>query len=305
MKKRYLILAAVLAAGCALGATGCKNNAKNLAVLSSNWYSGIGYKGFQPTICKENFDAERPNVGKEIITYKVTHEALAKDYQNKYYSVSYGEGGTYTTEFYADTFSADSFDYPEEYKAAYAEAGKITAYCYKTVLDVPTITYTLKATKNKEEQTETFNGDNIVTESWFLSVEDYLRPLYSKQSVKSVSPNMLQPNSLTDGKAFKKYDRVYESFYSYDGGSVKTVATDNLAEGEKTTENEVSLGKVKNSLFDLNSMDILARAQNLSARKRTFASDKPLRSQERHGRKLQFCRLYGGDIQRRRPRQTA
>lgn len=267
MKKPFYILAAVLAAGCVIGASGCKSTVKNLAVLSSNWYSGTGYGGFQPTICKENFDADKPNVGAEKIVYKVEHTPLDEKYQNKYYSVSYGEGATYTTEFYADKFKAESISgFPEEYKSAYAEAGAITAYYYRTELVIPEVTFTLKEDKNREEQTEVFKDENnIVTESWFLSVKDYLRPLYSVQTVKSVSPNMLQPAALKDGAAYKKYDRVYENFYSYDGSKVTTVTTDNLTEGEKTKTAEVSLGKAKNSLFDLNTLDILARAQNLVA----------------------------------------
>lgn len=262
MKKPFYILAAVLAAGCVIGASGCKSTTKNLAVLSSNWYSGTGYSGFQPTICKENFENE--TVGAEKITYTVSHTALEERYQNKYYSVSYGDGSTYKTEFYADKFNVNSYNFPEAYKAGYAEAGEITAYYYKTTLDITSVTYTLKATKNHEEQTETFEGDSIVTECWFLSVKDFLQPLYSIRKVKSVSPNMLQPTSLTDGNAYKKYDRVYENFYTYDGNSVTTVTTDNLDASENSTV-EVSLAKVTNSLFDENSLDILARATNLSA----------------------------------------
>lgn len=268
MKKPFYILAAVLAAGCVLGASGCKSNVKNLAVLNSNWYSGTGFSGFQPTIVKgnENF-IEGGKIGAEKIVYKVEHAPLEEKYQNKYYSVSYGEGATYTTEFFADKFNAESItNFPEEYRAAYAEAGEITAYYYRTELIVPKVTFTLKAGKNREEQTEEFiDQNNIITESWFLSVKDFLRPLYSKQTVKSVSPNMLQPVALKDGAAYKKYDRVYENFYRYDGSAVTTVTTDNLAESEKTKTAEVSLGKVKNSLFDLNTLDILVRAQNLSA----------------------------------------
>ena len=265
MKKPFYILAAVLAAGCVVCASGCKSSFKNLAVLSSNWYSGTGYDGFQPTICKDH-ESFTEVVGAEKITYKVTHEPLSESYRNKYYSVSYGDGATYTTEFYADKFNAESISgFPAEYKTAYAEAGAITAYYYITELIIPEVTFTLKANKSHEEQTEVFKNENhIVTESWFLSVKDYLRPLYSKQTVKSVSPNMLQPSELKDGAAYKKYDRVYESFYSYSGSAVTTVTTDKLAQGEQTKTAEVSLAKAKNSLFDLNMLDILARAQNLA-----------------------------------------
>jgi len=261
-----LVAAAVMAAGCIFGAAGCKGgNTVNRAVLSSNWYSGTGFKGFQPTICEnENFTS---TVGKEKITYTVTHEPLAEKYRNKYYSVSYGgdsqsgKEATYTTEFFAAEFSADAYAYPDSYKEGYSKAGNITAYCYKTVLEIPTVTFTLK-----NGESETFRDDSIETVSWFLSVKDYLRPLYSKQTVKSVSPNMLQPNSLKDGVAYKKYDRVYENFYSFDGTKVRTKTTDNLAEENKETESgDIRLDKAKNSLFDINSLDIVARASNLSA----------------------------------------
>lgn len=259
MKKPTFIIVAGVAACCAVFAAGCAGGkTQNLAVLSSNWYSGTGYNGFQPTICEDN----APEFSAEKITYKVTHEQLAEKYQNKYYSVTYGEG-TYVTEFYAADFSYENFGYPSEFIEEYSEKGTFKAYCYKTVLDIPSVTFTLKS---DETAPKTLEGDYVETESWFLSVKDYLRPLYSVQKVKNVTPNTRRPAKLEEGYAYKTYDRVYENFYSVDGKSVITKTTDNRAKENKTSVSEsIDLSKSKNSLFDLNSLDVVARATNLSA----------------------------------------
>lgn len=256
MKKPFIILAVLLAAVCAISASGCRRNVQSLAVMYSNWYAGTNFKGFQPTIIKENeaFSAEK-------ITYKVTHEQLAQKSRNAYYSVSYGDG-TYTTEFYADKFNSGNFAFPDSYKNGYSEAGDITAYCYKTELSISSVTFTLKSDSSK---TKTFDdGESVVTECWFLSVKDRIRPLYSRRTIKSVTPNAMQPSSIES--AYKSYDMEYEVFYNFEGTSATVKTTDNLKTENKTTEKTVEkLNKSKNAVFDLNSLDVAVRASNLNA----------------------------------------
>lgn len=256
MKKSFAAIAVVLAAGLTLTAAGCSNsNSKNLAVLSSNWYTGTTFYGFQPSICEGN-----ENFAKEKIVYSVKHEQPEQSYANETYSVEYAEEDAfYSTEFYAATFSAKNF--PEGLKENYDKADKFTAYCYKTELYIPSVKYTLKS---DSENPKTFEDQSVITESWFLSVNDYLRPLYSKQVVNSVTPWKLKPKKLEEGDAYKTFNLTYESFYSYDGKSVTTVLTEGGVEGAKPQESKnEKLNKAKYSLFDPFAQDIVVRASDL------------------------------------------
>lgn len=252
MKKSLAIVAAVLAAGCAVGLTGCGGNKKNAAALSSNWYAVTTNSEFQPTLA----GVEKA----EKIVYKVTYEALSTP--NAYYSANYSDG-TYTTEFYTTAFKASDFDFGD-YSEGYPQS--ITAYCYHTVLSLPSVIYEIKAT---EEKSEAF-ADSIETFSYFLSVKNNLMPLYSEQTVKSTSPAKFQAGKVDE--TFRHIDRVYKNYYMYDGSAVKTVATVNEADYEYadlkektfTVENK-KLADSAYSVFDTSAVNIVSRATNLSA----------------------------------------
>lgn len=245
MKRRFGVLAvsvaaasAMLISGCA-GCSGCNGSSKNIAALDSNWYSYTGYKKIQPTFVDAN---------KEIINYKVTQDIATA--LNTNYSVRYSDG-TYKTTFYATAFDKQKYT-AEEYANAYPD--DLTVYYYKTELSIDKVTFKVG---NDEEVLE---GDSVVTECYFMPVEDYLRPLYSYQKIKSATPAAYNVKSLDDAYTVNNYE--YKTYYSYDGNFAKTVVNDGSGE---TAKPEVSLEKAPNTVFDISSMNIAVRANRLSA----------------------------------------
>lgn len=248
MKKRFGITAAaaltsciMIFSGCA-GCAGCNGQSKNIAALNSNWYANTSYKKIQPA-----FTEGTEGATKEVLTYKVTFDKSSAG--NSKYSVSYADG-TYKTEFYAAKFDRETLCAPE-FKGEYPV--DLIAYCYKTELDLPSVTFTVG------KESKTCDGEKKVTECWFLSVEDYLQPLYSKVAVKSTTPANLSVDSLAE--AYKELDYVYTTYYDYTGNTAKTVIND----GKKEETKKRDLSKAENTLFDVASLDIAVRASKLSA----------------------------------------
>lgn len=247
MKKRIVITALAFSASCIMvlsgcaGCAGCNGDSKNIAALNSNWYANTAYKKIQHTFTEGNEGAT-----KEVLTYKVEFDDTASG--NSTYSVSYASG-TYKTEFYAATFDKDGLCAPE-FKGAYPD--ELVAYCYKTELNIPSVTFKFGT------ESKTFEGEKKVTECWFLSVEDYLQPLYSKITCKSTTPANLRANSLEE--TYRELDYVYTTYYDYSGNVAKSVINDGANSETKTRD----LSKSKNTLFDVSALDIVARASKLS-----------------------------------------
>lgn len=281
MKKKFAVVGASALAGVlAVTAAGCASTPKSLASLSSNWYYDTEFKRIQPTFTEDNA---------EILEYTVFQ---AEKTENRYYSVEYcgeewtdrngngvfdngdeftdinGNGkfdvnGKYTTTFYAEKVTAEllaaiTLDQEEatwrtEYEAAFKKGGYL--YCYKTELFIPRIIFT--STDNTVEP-KTFENNSIVTVSYFLSVEDYLRPIYSKRTVDMVIP--MEPRGNSMETYYYEEDMEYESFYNLSGSSVKTFITDNNADGKKTVFSPNNLSKNSNTVFDAAYLDIVARA---------------------------------------------
>lgn len=241
MKKRLLTAAIAVAAGCATVLSGCAGATQNVVALNSNWYADVSFKKFQPT-----FDQSRG----EKIVYSVTHDA--KPASNKSYSVKYDEG-TYTTEFYTTSLDKNSDKILDEFRDGYGES--TTVYCYKTELKVPKVTFTYK------DETAVFeNCDEVITESYFLSVEDGLQPVYSAQSVHSVSPNCLKATSLES--TYAVYDYAYTTYYSKDGRQAVTKIKSADGDGERRVS---GLKETPNTLFDSTYLDVTVRANKLSS----------------------------------------
>ena len=265
MKKALGIIAVTLAAGCvfAAGCSGCNGTGKNVSPLASNWYANTSFRNIQPSFIEGNKGNDgNPLFKAEKITYDVNF--IKPVGGNATYSVEY-KNGSYTTEFYAKAF--DTSKIHSDHTSGYPTKD-IIAYYYNTEFTAD-ITYTFG------DDSETFEKASVVTECYFLSVADELRPLYSKQTVKSPSPAVLQATSLES--CYKLYDMVYTSYYSYNGKSVITQITDNL-DGDNSKVVKRGVGGTSNSLFDVTSLDIVLRALIGSSFNQTIDLYSPLNS---------------------------
>ena len=279
MKKSALITALTLAAGCAMLFIGCGGSSKNIASLDSNWYSGINYSRFQPTFTEGNKNsAGETAYSAEQLTYTVTFEGSDA---NPTYKVEYPQGGTYTTYFVAKNLNRTEMEQiiPDEYRGHYNIDG-MQFYYYETELTVPEIKYTLKSDNTK---TVTMQGDSITTKSYFMSVADYLSPVYSKQTVKSVTPRNYQVSNID--LAYVKINREYENFYLNKDGNPVEVTTYTTVKNEesfpdygykefdgaengnvKTKKSQpLNIENTANTLFDISALNIVTRACKLTS----------------------------------------
>ena len=244
MRKGLGIIAVTLAASCVFtaGCAGCNNAGKNVSPLASNWYTSTSYRNIQPTFI---WDGESELEYKEQITYDVEFKKPSAG--NNTYSVDYKDG-VYKTEFYARKFD-DSALIHENHADGYKDKN-IVAYYYHTDFSA-TVTYKFGSEESDAMPT------SIVTDCYFLSVEDELRPLYSKQVIKGPSPAVLQAQKHSD--CYTLYDEEYETFYSYNGSSAISKITDNINSKNDTVKTR-GVGGTSNSLFDVTSLEIVLRA---------------------------------------------
>lgn len=249
MKKRIGFLA-VAVAGCVVFLSACSSSGgANKIPLNSNWYSLTSYKGIQPTITEGNdrFKAEK-------LVYDVKFKA-PEAVGNSSYSVEYADGA-YTTLFYAKAFDVSALTYSEyrqEYTAAANDNGEIIAYYFRTELDLPSVTYRFG------NDSKTFENDKTVTECYFLSCGDYLRPLYSRQEIVSASPASYTASDIDSTYIY--VDRIYENFYNYAGTEVYTEITDNL-DKNNNAKIKTGLSGASTSLFDYSQLSIVIRAMS-------------------------------------------
>lgn len=246
MKKRIGIAAVLLAAGLSLTLSGCAGTSQNVVYLSSNWYANTAYKKFQPTFTEGNeiFQSEK-------IVYDVKYDGSTAT--NSSYSVEYGDG-TYSTEFYAKAFDKNSAYVHDDFKNSYPD-GKFTVYYYRTELSIPFVTFKVGESVKKFDK-----GESVICESYFLSVEDRLRPLYSYQKINSVSPSTYQVSSL-DG-AYTELNYEYKTYYDYNCTTAKTLINDGKTDSDKTV---FGLKESASTLFDVSYLDIAVRANKLSS----------------------------------------
>lgn len=251
MKKRLAVAVTAVTASVALvlsGCAGCGGNdgKKNSASLSSNWYADTSYKDIQPT-----FDYN----GREEVVYKVAFDN--EHAGNTTYKVNYAEG-TYTTKFYAVNFDRELVD--GNYRSAYPENLKV--YYYATELILPEITFTM-GEESKTFGTSEKNATTIITECYFLNVQEQLRPLYSVQEIKGVFPAEYQTNNFSS--TYKEYDNRYVTHYSFDGNSCKTVTVDKINGNEESVTTYDKLSETENTLFDVANLEVGIRAMQLSS----------------------------------------
>ncbi|MCD8287009.1 MAG: hypothetical protein LUD50_07285 [Clostridia bacterium] len=257
MKKRFLLIPAVIATCCIVGLAGCSSGSTAVKLaLDSNWYNYTNSKGFQDYFVE---DSGNEYYSPEKLHYDVTFDGSEDVAYNSSYTVDY-KGGSYTTEFYATTFDTSTLVLDDEdYKDSYAEAGTITAYYYKTDLEFDSVTFTYIGDDSNESIT--FEGDDhdkAITECYFLSCEDYLRPLYSRQEIVSHSPAEYAPASLDE--CYIDVDCTYTTYYTYDGYNATVEYVDNNdSDNSDTTEYSIS---ADDTFFDLSSMEISIRAMS-------------------------------------------
>lgn len=252
MKKKLAIVGAVVLAGVlGVTASGCSRNTRNLASLASNWYQNPDFDKIQPTFIGES-NAEK-------LTYKVTQ---TEESTNTDYSVEYSDG-TYTTIFYAKELTADTLaeitrtEWLEGYTKKLSSQGTMYLYYYKTELTIDSVTYTYG------EKTEDFGEQKVITESYFLPVENYLRPVYSYREVKRAIPASLKASSLKE--CYVDVEMTYKSFYNVSGNKVYTeISGNSTTDGEETDESGTfsvsGLNGYDNSVFDVAYLDIVVRA---------------------------------------------
>ncbi len=252
--KKLLKLSAIVAAAAviagATGAAGCAASNKNLASLASNWYTDTSFGRIQPTFIEGN-----STFSKECLEYTVTKVPAVLDgreISNATYSVDYA-GGVYSTEFCAKNFDIASLTH-SEFRDKYTEAaggGGITAYYFKTELRFDGITYKCG------DSTETIEDCYAVTEAYFLSVREYLRPLYSRKQFRY--PFSVNLNAYSIADTYELVEGEYINYYSFDCDKVITEAnTNNSSAASVTGEFTYDLGG-NDSTFDSYQMPIVAR----------------------------------------------
>ncbi len=242
MKKLKAILALSLTAACALGASGCSAAPVANAPLSSNWYVRTSYPGIQPYARLD----ENGGV-KEILTYDISF--VENSGGNKTYSVSFDEGATMTTQFYADYYDWNSDNIPEGYKGS---KDTEVVYVYKTEFTLSGH-FTFTATG----ETVAFN-DSMVSESYFRSVRNDLQPVYSYQKVHSTSPAKLEPKNKDEMAVL--YDYEIKTYYNHACTQATAIRTENA----KDTKTNATLNAT-NPIFDNASLYTAMRALNIGA----------------------------------------
>ena len=241
MKKFFKISAAVLAVGMAVSLAGCRGSSVNLTVTNSNWFTGTSYKGIQPSFIAE--DGYEDYI--EDIDYKVEFDSsMAK---NTSYSVNYKDG-SFSTKFYAVRY-----DWKTNEKYPSSSEDEEVLYYYSNEMHI-SVQYTLKDGSKSE-----WFEDSVISESYFRAAGKSLQPVYSRQEIKSTSPNKSNPKKIQD--AYKQIDVVYENYYNRNC----TEATSVIKEAGKEQKQKVySFKKVKNTLFDNTSLYIAVRSMKLS-----------------------------------------
>ena len=281
MKKTVKILALTLAAGMVCGIAACSGSSSKIS-LDSYWYRD-SYEGIQNSAI---------NGASEVLCYDISFESG----DNGKYRVEYDDGGYYRTELTTARFdwSKDTID---DYKSDESDTDTTeTVYVLTTIMEVSgKYIYGSSGTEATDANSVAFS-DYVVTVTCFRSARNTLSPIYSRQSVRSTSPNGMSPTSATKMCATVQYE--YEVFYnkdaskatytytaydpetsSYKNGDISSAINDNktiseifktLSEKATVVEDEcfektVSGLNGKYTLFDNNSLYMAVRGMSLSS----------------------------------------
>lgn len=232
---------AITLAGCGgCSCAGCGGDTKNPTLTNSNWFTGTNYKGIQPSFIEGN-----ENFQKEVLSYKVSHEAA--EGTSGTFTVDYTEG-SYRTEFYATKYNWNESNIPENYRNEKQEI----VYVYKTTFSAK-VQYTLRG-----EKSEIFE-DSTEETCYFRAAGKNLQPIYSHQKIKSHSVANFQPTSLENAYAYLECE--YTNYYDITCNEVTSI----IKSGGKEDKKTVNAGASRNSLFDTSSLSIAVRSMKLSA----------------------------------------
>ena len=265
MAATFAVGMAAVMSGCG-GCMGCNScsscggSTSSGALVHSNWFTGTSYNGIQPSFIVENPDGIDVNdsatyQNAEVITYTVEYD---KKSSNENVELEYRDG-KFSTVFCAFEYDWSKEGTPEGYAGSKPEI----LYYYRTELSID-VKY--KMLVGDKRESDWFEDDGVVTESYFRAVGKNLQPVYSRQTVKSTSPAELRPTTLT--AAYKIIDESYENFYNYSCTRVLTKTT----KDNKTTE---KTHKVGNYVYDNSSLYILARAMLSSSLSQTVSLYSP------------------------------
>lgn len=246
MKTFSKCLAVALAVAGAATLAGCSKSTPNYkTATTANW-------NVRTSAAVEENSFEFWQNQMEVATYSVSF----KEGENSSYTVSYNDGGVYTTQFYMTTFdwATDTID---GYKTEESETEYV--YVYETSLTISG-TYTMKS----GGATKDFS-DELVTKSYFRTAGKNLKPVYSYQKVKNTTPAELTVGSI--GSSYVEIDEVYETFYNKKCSQATVIRT--KANGEPTTK-KIGLSS-DYSNFDNSQLRAAVRAFTLSGgSSRTF-----------------------------------
>lgn len=248
MKNIKKVFAIILAVGSMATLAGCSSTTYSSVSTAANWNVATS------TTVEMNF-AEYWRTHKEVVDYSVTFEEGG----NSSYKVEYFTADpetTYKTAFYMDANEYDwsSESLPEGIKITSDTAIKDAVYVYETTL-VLKGRYILASTKEAVE----FSDSVITTCKYRLAGED-LKPVYSKQEVKSTAPNTL--TAISKDSMCAKTNAVYETFYNRDCNTAIVKTTNN--EDNTTTQKSIAL---EGLVFDNSQLPAALRSFSLTGTK--------------------------------------
>ncbi|MGN0824190.1 MAG: hypothetical protein ACI4MB_03890 [Candidatus Coproplasma sp.] len=252
MKCAKKILATILLAGGVISVAGCSGG----TVYSSTSTSANWNVATSATVEKNSIEFWRGH--KEVATYTISQTAGG----NSSYSVEYdteGSGTKYVTSFYMDKNDYDwgASNLPDGVKMTSTEtaAPQDPVYVFETTRAIKG-KYVLASTKEEVE----FN-DSITTVCKYRLAGENLKPVYSKQEIKSTPANTL--TAVSKDSMCVTIDATYETFYNRDCNKAVVKTTDNkdnANSGEKTVT-------LEGLVFDNSQLAFALRAFSLNGTK--------------------------------------
>ncbi|MGN1060994.1 MAG: hypothetical protein ACI4QN_04600 [Candidatus Coproplasma sp.] len=246
------ILATILLAGGVFSVAGCSSG----TVYSSTSTSANWNVATSATVEKNSIEFWRNH--KEVANYSIGFtEGNNSSYSVEYYTAD--EGTNYSVSFYMDTNDYDwsASALPEGIKIVSDEtaAPKDPVYVFETTLSVKG-KYVLKATKETVEFV-----DKVDTVCKYRLAGNNLKPVYSKQVVKSTAPVTLTATNLNT--LCVTIDAVYETYYNRDCNQAIIKTTD-YKNSDNSGEKTVTL---EGLVFDNSQLKAALRAFTLSGTK--------------------------------------